>query len=178
MSNDRYKKIYPFEKSVFVAKLMERIVPVDFRERMKRPLGRKLEGRMFVGEIGNEYFRIVTYPDQWESVRHPFGGIRKVPIWKNPSCIYGKFHECDGQTVVDCTVDIYVGSKIMSVSGILMSCFGALACMISVIMEGFTPNVLLAVGIFTLIFIRSISALQPHQSEHDVLIKFMEDLEN
>ncbi len=178
MSNNRYRKTYPFEKPVFVKKLTERTVPVGFRERLKRPLGRKLEGRVFVGEIGTDYFRIVTYPDQWESLRHPFGGIRTVPVWKNPSCIDGIFHECDGHTVVDCTVDIYVGSKMMSVIGIVMGCPLALVCLAGGFTQGWSWNVPVAASIAAWMLFRSILALQPHQSEHEVLIKFMEDLED
>ena len=178
MSNNRYRKTYPFEKSVFVKKLTERTVPVGYRERLKRPLGRKLEGRVFVGEIGTGYFRIVTYPDQWESLKHPFGGIRTVPVWKNPSWIAGIFRECDGHTVVDCTVDIYIGSKIMSVFGIVMSCIMALFCLVGGLMEGWSRSLPVAAGIAVWMLFRSILALQPHQSEHEVLVKFMEDLEH
>ncbi len=37
---------------------------------------------------------------------------------------------------------------------------------------------LIVIVIYVLDFIWSNSALHPHQSEHEVLIKFMEDLEN
>lgn len=176
MSGKCYQITYPFAKSVFAARMIERTVPVDFRERMKRPLGRKLEGRVFLSEVGADHFRVVTYPDQWEFAKRPFGGIKEVPVWKNPSCAYGIFHECDGHTVVDCTIDIYIGSKMVSVSGIFMGCLGVLIGSIGMLAEGFALNALLAIGIFTVLLVRSALALQPHQSENEVLIKFMEDL--
>lgn len=176
MSGKRYQITYPFATSVFTAKMIERTVPVDFRERLKRPLGRKLEGRVFLSEVGVDHFRVVTYPDQWEFAKRPFGGIKEVPVWKNPSCVYGIFHECDGHTVVDCIIDIYIGSKIGSVFGIFMGCLGVLIGSIGMLAEGFTRNALLAIGIFTVLLVRSALALQPHQNENEVLIKFMEDL--
>lgn len=178
ISGKRYQITYPFEKSVFAKKLMEQTVPVDIRERMKRPLGRKLEGRVFTSEVGTDHFRIVTYPDQWEFAKHPLGIIFETPVWINPSCVYGIFHECDGHTVVDCTIDIYIGSKMMSVFGIIFGGLGVLLCGISVLMEGFTWNILLGSGILAFLMFRSALALQPHQSEHEVLVKFMEELQN
>lgn len=126
MSGKRYQITYPFAKSVFAAKMIERTVPVDVRERMKRPLGRKLEGRVFLSEVGADHFRVVTYPDQWEPFKRLFVIMREVPVWINPSCVYGIFHECDGHTVVDCTIDIYIGSKMMSVFGTGCACDGFL----------------------------------------------------
>ena len=177
MKNSLYRKTYPFEKSVFVEKFIARTVPSGIIKGLKHPYGRKLEGRVFIGEIRKDYFRIVTSPDIWDIIKHPWG-IRKVPIWKNPSCVQGIFYEYDGNTVVDYTVDILEGSKFISVSGIIMSCLGTVAGIISMFMEGFHINILLAFVIFILMFISSISALQVHQSEHDALIKFMEDLKN
>lgn len=178
MNGKRYRITYPFEKSVFARKMMERTVPVDFRERMKRPLGRKLEGRVFLSEVGTDHFRVVTYPDQWEPFKRPFGIIREVPVWINPSCVYGIFYECDGHTVVDCTIDIYIGSKMMSVFGIAFGGLGALIGILGSIADGFTPMALLGIGVFAMLLVCSILALQPHQSEHEVLIKFMENLKN
>ena len=48
---------------------------------------------------------------------------------------------------------------------------------IAILME-FQFGELIVIVIYVLDFIWSNSALHPHQSEHEVLIKFMEDLEN
>ena len=48
---------------------------------------------------------------------------------------------------------------------------------IAILME-FQFHELIVIVIYVLDFIWSNSALHPHQSEHEVLIKFMEDLEN
>jgi len=165
MRNYSYKKEYPFCKSVFIEKFTAMTVPLGIKEGLKRPYGRKLEGRVFMGEIRKGYFRIVTFPDIY---RHSF--------WKAPSCICGILYERDGNTVVDFTVDILEASKFVSVSGILMSCLGTLASIISVLMERFHIKILLAFAISLLIFIKSISTLQVHESEHDALLKFMEDM--
>jgi len=167
MKKYSYRKEYPFCKSVFIEKFIAKTVPSGIKEGLKTPYGRKLEDRVFIGEIRKDYFRIVTYPDIY---RHSF--------WKNPACIYGIFYECDGNMVVDYTVDILEASKFISVSGILTSSFGTLAGIISVHMEGFHIKMLLAFAIFLLMFIRSISTLQVHQSEQDALLEFMEDMEN
>ena len=169
MSGKRYQITYSFEKSVFAAKMIERTVPVDFRERMKRPLGRKLEGRVFLSEVGTDHFRVITYLNQWGLAQNPFGII-------NPSCVYGVFHEREGHTVVDCTIDVYIGSKMLSACGIFMGCLGVLIGSVGMLAEGFTRNALLAIGIFAALLVCSILAMQPHQSENEVLIKFMEDL--
>lgn len=177
MKNTRYRKIYPFEKSVFVEKFIARTVPSGIVEGLKRPYDRKLEGRVFMGEIRENHFRIVTSPEIWDILKHPWG-MRKVPVWKNPSCVYGVFYEYNGDTVVDYTVDILEGSKFISLSSIIMSCLGTVGGIISIYMEGFHIQILLAFVIFLLMFVSSISALQIHQSEHDALIKFMEDMKN
>jgi len=50
-------------------------------------------------------------------------------------------------------------------------------CIMSAYTEGVHLGVLLGVVIIMLHILSSFLALPPHQSEHDALIKFMEDLE-
>lgn len=70
MKDSCYRKIYPFEKSVFVEKFIARTVPFDERKSRAIPLGRKLEGRVFVGEIRGNNFKLATSPDMWLSLIH------------------------------------------------------------------------------------------------------------
>ncbi len=46
-----YQKIYPFERAVFVQKFIARTVPFHERIGSLKPLGRKLEGRVFKGDL-------------------------------------------------------------------------------------------------------------------------------
>ena len=51
-----YRKIYPFDKTVFEEKFNDRTVPFHERIGSLKPLGRKLEGRVFKGEIKGKQF--------------------------------------------------------------------------------------------------------------------------
>lgn len=177
MKDGCYRKIYPFEKSVFVAKFTAGTVPFDERKSGSIPLGRKLEGRVFVGEIRGNNFKLTTSPDMWDAIRHPWAGIGKVPVWRNPSCIYGSIQESEGYTIVEYTIGVMKTSRFISKQGIVIGCVGVWVCIMSAYMEGFHLGVLLGVVIMMLHILSSFLALQPHQSENDVLIKFMEDLE-
>lgn len=74
-----YRKIYPFDKTVFEEKFNDRTVPFHERIGSLKPLGRKLEGRVFKGEIKGNKFEMCTYPDIWHfklisldlSFKHP-----------------------------------------------------------------------------------------------------------
>ena len=64
-----------------------------------------------------------------------------------------------------------------SKQGIVIGCIGVWVCIMSAYSEGVYLGVLLGVVVIMLHILSSVLALQPHQSEHDALIKFMEDLE-
>lgn len=170
-----YQKIYPFERAVFVQKFIARTVPFHERIGSLKPLGRKLEGRVFKGEIKGNKFEMCTYPDIWHFTTLP--RIKKIPVWMNPSCLYGDIQESDGQTIVNCIIDLSTSHKIFYLSGMTIDCFIILLFIIAMFME-FQFGGLIAIAICVLDFIRSNSALHPHQSEHEALIQFMEDLEN
>ena len=97
-----YKKIYPFGRAVFEEKFVARTVPFHERIGNLKPLGRKLEGRVFKGEIKGDRFEMCTYPDIWHLT--PLPHIRKIPAYMNPSCLYGSIQELDGHTIVNCII--------------------------------------------------------------------------
>lgn len=171
-----YRKIYPFDKTVFEDKFNDRTVPFHERIGNLRPLGRKLEGRVFIGKIKGERFKILTFPDMWHI--NPWPGIRKIPAWRNPSCIYGSIQELDGHTIVNCTIDLMTQHKISFINSIVIDCLIIMFFVFVMLVEEFQPGGLIGIGIMVLNIISSISALQPHQSENEALIQFMEDLEN
>ena len=171
-----YRKIYPFDKTVFKEKFINRTVPFHERIGSLKPLGRKLEGRVFIGKIKGEQFKILTFPDMYHLNIWP--GIRKIPVWRNPSCIYGSIQELDGQTIVNCIIDLSTPHKIYFYKSIVIDCLAIMFVILVMLVEGFQPGVLIVIGICVLNAISSTSALQPHQSENEALIKFMEDLEN
>lgn len=105
-----YQKIYPFERAVFEQKFIARTVPFHERIGSLKPLGRKLEGRVFKGEIKGNKFEMCTYPDIWHFTTLP--RIKKIPVWMNQSCLYGDIQESDGQTIVNCIIDLSTSHKI------------------------------------------------------------------
>ena len=169
-----YKKIYPFGRAVFEEKFVARTVPFHERIGNLKPLGRKLEGRVFKGEIKGDRFEMCTYPDIWHLT--PLPHIRKIPAYMNPSCLYGSIQELDGHTIVNCIIDLSTTHKIFYLSGMTMDCFIILLFIVVMFIE-FQLGGLIVIVILVLDFIKSNSALQAHQSEHEALIKFMEDLE-
>ena len=169
-----YKKIYPFGRAVFEEKFVARTVPFHERIGNLKPLGRKLEGRVFKGEIKGDRFEMCTYPDIWHLT--PLPHIRKIPAYMNPSCLYGSIQELDGHTIVNCIIDLSTTHKIFYLSGMTMDCFMILLFIVVMFIE-FQLGGLIVIVILVLDFIRSNSALQAHQREHEALIKFMEDLE-
>ena len=116
-----YKKIYPFGRAVFEEKFVARTVPFHERIGNLKPLGRKLEGRVFKGEIKGDRFEMCTYPDIWHLT--PLPHIRKIPAYMNPSCLYGSIQELDGHTIVNCIIDLSTTHKIFYLSGMTMDCF-------------------------------------------------------
>lgn len=181
MKSDHYNhyiKTYPFEKSVFIEKFNTRTVPFYERVSRLKPLGRKLEGRVFVGKIRGKKFKVATIPDMLDAVRHPWPGIIKLPVWRNPSCVYGNIYEHDGHTTVDYTIEIMKAARVKSIHEIIAGSLFVIVFIIGMCVEGFQFRAFLGVVIFVLFIISAFSALQPHQSEHDALKKFMEGLEN
>lgn len=178
MKDEYYRKTYPFEKSVFVEKFIARTIPFDERKSSSMLSVRKLEGRMFVGEIRGNNLKVATCPDMWDAIRHPWAGIGKVPVWRNLSCIYGSIQEYGGQTTVEGTIGIMKTSRFISKQGIIIGCIGVWVCITDVYTEGFHLGALLGLVIIILHIVGSILALQHHQSEHNALIQFMNELED
>ena len=176
MKDIYYRKIYPFDKTVFEEKFNDRTVPFHERIGSLKPLGRKLEGRVFKGEIKGNKFEMCTYPDIWHFTTLP--RIKKIPVWMNPSCLYGDIQESDGQTIVNCIIDLSTPHKISFYNSIVIDCLAIMFVILVMLVEGFQPGGLIGISICVLNAISSTSALQPHQSENEALIKFMEDLEN
>lgn len=133
---------------------------------------------MFVGEIKGNNFKVATCPSMWDAVRHPLPGIRNIHVWRNPSCIYGSIQEYDKYVIVDYTVDIMRTSRFVSRQGIIIGSIGVGVCIMGAYVEGIYWGTVIGIVIFMLHIVSSVSALQSHQSEHDALVKFMEDLEN
>ena len=71
-----------------------------------------------------------------------------------------------------------VENKISFYNSIVIDCLAIMFVILVMLVEGFQPGGLIGISICVLNAISSTSALQPHQSENEALIKFMEDLEN
>ncbi|MDE7477375.1 MAG: hypothetical protein K2M91_05395 [Lachnospiraceae bacterium] len=64
------------------------------------PLGRKLEGRVFWGEIKENWFEIVTMPEMREAFRHTLPGIKKFLFGEIHLVFMGVFRSLMGRLLI------------------------------------------------------------------------------
>lgn len=64
MKTNHYRKIYPFEKSIFCEKFFAIVLPNNSIKSITMPISKKVKNnRVFLGNIKNSCLKVVTYPD-------------------------------------------------------------------------------------------------------------------
>ena len=183
MKTNHYRKIYPFEKSIFCEKFFAIVLPNNSIKSITMPISKKVKNnRVFLGNIKNNCLKVVTYPDVdiWGTFfLNPRLFFKRLFIMMSPMCIYGNISEYKEQTVVNFIVSKMRGTEIIAKLQciILFICdFGIIMGMVSgqTTYNFFLIPILLFLALFhiSLFFMMKIS-----KKEVDALIKFMNDLE-
>ena len=169
-----YRKIYPYGKDVFEKRLMEKIAaPSLFRLNCIPYYGKIVRNRVFLGDIKNNQFQILTYPsfDDFSCFN------KKTIIFLAPSCICGEINEYAGQTVADYIISKTGIVKATAIFWLCMCGLITLTCIIAMFLEGAEIQMLLLPVIIALCLWIVYSLMKVPQSERDALHRLMEDLE-
>lgn len=181
MKNYSYKKEYPFSNHIFIEKLKANTISSSPVNKIKRAYSDKANDRVFVRGFLNlkqEQFQVYTYPDLYDSFLTPYF-FKRAFIFMAPSCIYGHFvGKDDEKTVVNYTICKTDFVKVIAIVQTFICVMCGLYCIISMIMNGISGELLLAFIIIAEFSIIIIMLLKIPRAELDALIKFMEDLED
>ena len=182
MKTYSYKKIYPFERSVFGEKFSASTISLNtIKATRMTSSNREKNGRVFLGSINNNKLMVLTYFDvDLETYYFNRQLFRERVFTKlSPMCIYGIISEDNGQTIVDYSIEKRMEDKGLAINLRCILVIIDLGMVIGTIVNGFTFNLFDFFALFILAFfhIFIFFTLKISQTEVDALIKFMNDLE-
>lgn len=173
------KKIYSFDKSVFVEKFTANTISSNSIELIKRAYSFKAKERVYIGDYYLKYdqFKVYTYPDLYQSLLNPYLFWKRLFILVAPVCIYGNVKEENQQTIVDYVIDKTISVKVAAAFWFSMCCSIAFMGIINILMNGMDLKSLFTIVLPVPLFLILFLLMRISVSERDALLVFMEDLE-
>lgn len=171
-----YRKVYPFGKSVFNQKFLEKTILPKYADKLKTAYSDKGKDRVFFGTLKANQFTVYTYPDMGPSLLNPKLFIRNIFILAAPSCIYGSIIEYEGQTIAEYSIDKTEGVRAAQIFGIIICCISIFMGIIDAFYSGIKPRTIAAFFIIMLVLIVLFRIMLIPQQEESALQKFMENL--
>ena len=173
------KKIYSFDKSIFVEKFTANTISSNPIELIKRAYSLKAKERVYVGNYNLEYdqFKVYTYADLYQSFLNPYLFWKRILILAAPVCIYGNVKEENHQTIVDYVIDKTISVKVTAAFGFSMCCSIAFMGILNILLNGMDLKSLLIIVLPVPLFLILFLLMRISVSERDALLIFMEDLE-